>query len=76
MADSLLLTEEDWRVREEIVYRLQIEDKACTICVHVRRGGKICKECLASRTMKNWENAYERNSEPVGGATQQSDIEL
>ena len=45
----------DWRRREKIVYQMQIEDRACTICINVRRGGKICAECLKSGELRiNW----------------------
>jgi len=46
----------EWKQRQKEVYQMQIEDKACTICVNVRKGGKICKECLKDETRKNWEN--------------------
>ena len=43
------------RTDEQRIYGAQIRDKACTICVNVGTGGKICKECGESR--KNWQNA-------------------
>ena len=52
-------TVKDWRRREKLVYQMQVEDKACTICVNVRKGGKICKECLVGEARINWGNAYE-----------------
>ena len=45
-------TVKDWRRREHLVYQMQVKDKACTICVNVNKGGKVCKEC--GDTRKNW----------------------
>jgi len=56
---SPILSWKELKIRAEQVYQMQIKDKACTICVNVHKGGAICKECLVSRTRKNWENAYE-----------------
>ena len=49
-------THPNWRKLQEVVYQMQIKDKACTICVYVWARGrrKICGECEVSGTRKNW----------------------
>ena len=37
------------------IFKMQIEDRACTICAYVYRGGKICKECLENDGKPLWE---------------------
>jgi len=44
------------RADEPRIYKMQIEDKACTICKNVGIGGKICKDCCPDR--KHWVNAF------------------
>ncbi len=44
------------RTNEQKVYEMQVRDKACTICVNVGIGGKICDECGEAR--KNWQDAF------------------
>lgn len=46
------------RSSSDKIYKLQIKDKACTICVNVSKGGKICKECTDSGNRNNWKNAF------------------
>ena len=43
---------------DNFIYRMQVIDKACTICVHVFKGGKICKECISGENKPLWQNAY------------------
>jgi len=44
---------------DEFIYRMQVIDKACTICVHVFKGGKICKKCIGGENKPLWQNTYE-----------------
>ena len=48
------------RADEPRIYKMQIRDKACTICVYVGKGGKICADCGADS--KNWQNAFGNKS--------------
>ena len=41
---------------EPRIYKMQVQDRACTICVNVGKGGKICKVCGDERI--NWVNAF------------------
>jgi len=41
---------------EKKLHKMRIKDKACTICLNVWKGGRICNECIKSGKRKNWKN--------------------
>ncbi len=49
---------------EPLVYKRQVEDKACTICIHVDElaNSDNCADCIDSdlngNGKSNWENAF------------------
>lgn len=51
---------------ESAIYAMQIRDRACTICMNVDKGGKICEQRGEGRV--NWINAFEQ--EAANGRTQ------
>ncbi len=42
------------------VYKMQVRDKACTICIYVDEleDSEFCTECAVNENRPNWENAY------------------
>lgn len=48
---------------ESLVYKMQVRDKACTICIHVDEPeySEICNECIDKGEGKKpkWKNAHE-----------------